>query len=367
MKEYSRVRGVCICIVFLPVCLFVLYGSESIAKGTFTIREDGSILAGAEKFPNMGEYVHSEYFREQGMRCGTAKAVAAVDRQTARSVNDCTLALTTIQHEYWLCDTVYTVQVWFHVIHRSDGLGNIPDAAIYGQVNVLNEDYRAMAGTRGSRGVDTRIRFELAGITRTLNDSWFNDLDNDGYTAALHRDTAKYVNVYTNTASGFLGYATYPQDTAGKINDGIVMNYGTIGGRDNGYQVYDQGRTLVHEMGHYLGLFHTFAGDSCSNTYDSGDLIVDTPGENTEHYECVQYNSCGTADPINNYMNYTPDACMTGFTREQANRSICSLANYRPALFQVIREEGGTCSGKVSLPAGWVTVPSFLTPLLFSR
>ncbi len=340
--------------------VFLALSSRAAAKDLFLVHQDGSITAGIHQFRDMGEYVTSVYFREQGLRCGTRRPEIPVGDKQASSVDDCTMTLTSIQSEYWPCDAVYTIPVWFHVIYRTDGLGNISDASIIAQLTVLNEDFRAMAGTMGSQGFDTRVRFVLAGITRTLNDQWFNDSDNAGYTGVLNVNPSKYVNIYTNTAGGYLGYAIYPQQGAGRPNDGIVMNYETIGGRNNGYQVYDQGRTLVHEMGHYLGLFHTFDGYACGNTYGSGDLIVDTPAEMTEHYDCVQTATCGTSDPIRNYMNYTPDSCMTEFTREQGNRMVCSLANYRPALFQLAQEEGGTC------PETGI-IPPILTPLLLRR
>jgi hypothetical protein len=303
------------------------------AKDPFLINPDGSILAGNQQFQDMKEYVLSDYFREQGKRCGTRTPAVQVDPQAAGAIADCTLQVTRIRDEYWLSGMPIILPVWFHVLYRSDGTGNIATAAINAQMKVLNEDYRAIADTPGSQGFDSGIQFSLAGITRTQNDLWFNDEDNEGYTQALNRDPAKNINVYVNSANGYLGYASFPQEGAGLVNDGIVMNYATIGGRNNGYQVYDQGRTLVHEMGHYLGLHHTFEGYSaCNNSYSGGDLIVDTPAEAAEHYECVQTYTCGSRDPIRNYMNYTPDSCMTGFSREQANRLVCSLLNYRPAL-----------------------------------
>jgi len=361
MQRFLAGRRIYISVTVLAAaCMILVPSSYAAAKNLFQVGRDGDIVAGIHRFADMGEYVMSDYFRENGMRCGTVRPQARLDDQKARSVNDCTMSLTSIQDEYWPCDVIYTIPVWFHVIYRSDGLGNVPDAAIHAQLTVLNEDFLALSGTMGSQGFDTRIRFVLAGITRTQSNEWFNDADNSAYTGALKRDPARYVNIYTNTAGGYLGYATFPQQGAGKANDGIVMNYAVIGGRNNGYQIYDQGRTLVHEMGHYLGLFHTFEGNACSNTYGSGDLLIDTPAEMVEHYECVQTDTCSTTDPIRNYMNYTPDSCMQEFTREQGNRLVCSLANYRPALFQLSQEEGGLC------PVTGI-VPPLLSPLLLRR
>jgi len=336
-----------------------------LAKGAFIVGQDASIVAGDIHFADMQAYVASKYFRENGMRCGTGKPSAAIDGKAARSVNDCTLALTRLQNEYWPCNIVYQIPIWFNIIYRSDGVGNIPVAAIYSQLDVLNEDYRAVSGTLGSFGFDVRIQFSVAGITWTQNNTWFNDGDRTGYTGALGKDPSTYVNVYTNTASGSLGYATFPQESAGSDGDGIVINYTAFGGRGAGNPPYNQGRTLVHEMGHYLGLFHTFEGGTCSNSYGSGDLVVDTQAENVEHYDCVQTATCNTQDPIHNYMNYTPDDCMLEFTREQANRMVCSLVNYRSGLVQTVSENGGTCS--VFGSSGGGVIPNALIPLLLKH
>lgn len=340
--------------------LFLLSSSLSMAKPLFLINTDGSILAGNQQFQSMEKYFRSDYFREQGKRCGTKKPDVPVDQPMARAIADCTLRLTRIKDEYWLSGAPVTIPVWFHVLYRSDGTGNIATADINAQVKVLNEDYRAISGTLGGQGFDSGIQFFLAGITRTQNDQWFDDEENDVYTQALNRDPAKNVNVYVNSAKGYLGYASFPQEGAGLVNDGIVMSYTAIGGRNNDCGVYDQGRTLVHEMGHYLGLYHTFEGYSaCNNSYSGGDLIQDTPAEAGEHYQCVQTLTCGSPDPIHNYMNYTPDSCMTGFTREQANRLACSLLNYRPAL--VSQSLGATTGSNVPV------VPNALIPLLLRQ
>lgn len=250
-----------------------------------------------------------------------------------KKAGDCTMSRTIIQNEYWPTKT-YTIPVVFHIIHKRDGTGNISDQRVRAQVSVLNQDYGAVAGSAGERGYNTKIQFKLAGITRTANDNWFNDRDEIGFKRALGWDQKRYLNVYLNSASGYLGYAYLPQEDAGDVYDGVVLLYEAIGGRNNGFDTYDQGRTLVHEVGHYLGLLHTFEGYGCFDGYNSGDLIADTHSENDEHYDCRQTFTCGTPDDIHNYMNYTTDSCMYEFTPEQANRMVCSLVNYRPQLYQ---------------------------------
>jgi len=199
---------------------------------------------------------------------------------------------------------------------------------------VLNRDFAGMDA--GIGGADVRIQFKLEAITRTTNDDWFNDTSEFAYKSALAWDPNKYLNVYSNAAPSALGYAYFPQSAAGTFYDGVVLRYLTVGGRNQGYYPYDQGRTLVHELGHYFGLLHTFQG-GCSGGYTGGDLIADTNSEAAAHFSCsVPTYSCNNPeepDPLDNFMNYTDDACMTQFTQEQANRMVCSILNYRPQLY----------------------------------
>ncbi len=305
----------------------------------FDVQANGKVTVDGVQFQSMTEYFLSDHFRGTNKRC---KLVDAHDHgvegpkhgdvidTTSGSPADCSLSCTTIKSEYWPAGT-YTIPIVFHVIYKSDGTGNIPDSRIINQVAVLNEDYRAMAGTLGANGYDVKIQFELAGITRTQSNRWFADR-NERYKQTLAWNQDEYLNVYTNTASGYLGYAYFPQDSAGEWWDGVVLNYAACGGRNEGSAPYDQGRTLVHEIGHYLGLYHTFQ-DGCGTGYCAGDRINDTNPEAAPYYYCGSYTSCGNPDPTTNYMDYSEDLCMWQFTSEQANRAVCSLVNYRPTLY----------------------------------
>lgn len=318
------------------VCFLVFNVPASADKiKDFDVLANGNVVVnGTMVFKNMGEYMSSKFFKENGARCllkpSKKKAVSSQLDSIMAVPSDCDNSQTVIQAEYWP-DDAYTIPIVFHVIYKADGTGNIPDSRIINQVAVMNEDYGAIAGTLGELGFDCKIQFELAGITRTENDKWFRDRGvEQTYKTALAWDVNNYMNVYVNSASGYLGYSYLPQDAAGEWWDGVVLLYSACGGRDEGIAGYDQGRTLVHEAGHYLGLLHTFEG--CVDGYTGGDLIDDTPMENTAHYECVQTYTCDTPDPIHNYMNYTYDICMYQFTPEQGNRLVCSLVNYRPDL-----------------------------------
>ena len=320
-------------------------GGVAWAEDQFRIASDGRVQMAGETFVDMKAYVSSQTFRDVGGRCGFDAAQGRLAarpgfKAQAKSSSDCTLAMTQIQNEYWPSGVTYTIPVWFHVISKTNGTGNISDQRIYDQMTVLNEDFGAIANTLGANGFNVHIQFELAGIDRTVNDAWYIDNAESeyAYKTALAKDPTNYLNVYTNDAGGNLGYAYLPQGSAGLWNDGVVMLSDSIGGRNNGFSSYDEGRTLVHEVGHYLGLNHPWknSGSCPTNSYTTGDLIFDTNTQQAIVDGCPSSSfSCGSSDPIDNYMGYADDACMVRFTAEQANRAVCSLVNYRAQLFEL--------------------------------
>ena len=194
------------------------------------------------------------------------------------------------------------------------------------------------------------------GVNYVTNNSWYNDPGPGAFSAmkeALHWDTSRYFNVYTNDASGALGYATFPTQSAGSTSDGVVLLWTSVGRDAPQGGIYDQGRTGTHEIGHYLGLFHTFQGScgSANSPYASGDLIADTVAHPSPDFDCqAAKTSCsgGGQKPIENYMNYTNDTCMELFSLEQANRMRCSSMHYRPSLYRSV-------TGTNQLPAAEFT------------
>lgn len=328
MKE---VRNFCICFTLLAVLPLAAQSDEASERGGFAI-ENGRVIVEGEVFESMEDYQRSPKFQLEGRRCKSVGPVSTTSSFLAAS--DCNNSQTVIDPAYYPSQNL-VIPVVFHILLDNDGqTGDISDSLIQSQVDILNEDFGALAGTPGSAGFDTGIRFELAGITRTANRQWFNDRRESQYKSATGWDRDTYLNIWTNTASGYLGYAYFPDGSAGSVYDGVVLLYSAVGRNAPGGGIYNQGRTATHEVGHYLGLNHTFAGGcgSASAPYTSGDLIADTPPESTQHFDCVPSNTCNTPDPIENYMNYTPDACMTEFTAEQGNRMVCSIVNYRPNL-----------------------------------
>jgi hypothetical protein len=224
------------------------------------------------------------------------------------------------------------IAVWFHVISAGPGFenGEVPDSMIREQMKVLDQSFSGFTG-----GAFTGFTFELAGITRTRNARWFNmgisSAAEAEAKAALRRGNAATLNVYTTAGGGFLGWATFPFWYAGNpSDDGVVIDFRSMPGGGYGSN-YSLGDTATHEVGHWLGLFHTFEW-GCTPW---GDFVADTNSERSPAFfcpvgrdTCVGKNAKG-ADPIENFMDYTYDSCMYAFTPGQVERMQTAWVTYR--------------------------------------
>ncbi|NQZ05839.1 MAG: zinc metalloprotease [Algicola sp.] len=220
------------------------------------------------------------------------------------------------------------ISVQFHVVYkesRRGGVeGNIPDSMIMDQMDVLNS---AFAGTGFS--------FTLGGITRTKNNGYYSRCYSSNTETkmkkALAVDPAHNLNIYTCSPSGgILGYARFPDSyPETSYMHGVVMLDESLPG--GSAAPYNLGDTATHEVGHYLGLYHTFQG-GCNAP---GDSVDDTPAESSAAYGCpTGRDTCsgGGSDPILNFMDYTDDSCMNQFTNGQTDRMHNMVDTYKPSL-----------------------------------
>ncbi len=222
-----------------------------------------------------------------------------------------------------------TIEVWFHVV-TSGSTGSVTATQINNQIQVLNDSF---AG--GTGGAATNFAFVLAGTTTTNNSTWFNCTPNSSAETnmknALRVGGKNVLNIYSTSGGGYLGWATFPWNyNAAPKKDGVVVDYRSLPGGSYGQQ-YGLGDTGTHEVGHWMGLYHTFQG-ACSS---SGDLVSDTPAEKSPAYGCpTNRDSCkGRSfpglDPVTNFMDYTDDWCMFQFTSGQSTRMSQAWTSYR--------------------------------------
>lgn len=228
-----------------------------------------------------------------------------------------------------------TVPISFHVLIGDGGKGNISTSEIDHQVQVLNKAY---SNSNTASGVDTNIRFGPVSISKYVNNSWYDlcSTYDRAIASELTTEVEVAVNIFSCSGEGLLGWATgFPWEfNESDRSQAIFISADTMTINGPLSPTYDKGVTLVHEMGHYLGLFHSFHG-GCS---DPGDSISDTPAQRYPTYGACEDNqgkdTCSGPgrDDISNFMDYSDDDCMDHFSPQQVDRMHDILTTYRPTM-----------------------------------
>ncbi|MDI1322457.1 MAG: M43 family zinc metalloprotease [Algoriphagus sp.] len=247
------------------------------------------------------------------------------------------------------------IPVVVHVIHsgQAEGTGvNIPLSQIEAQIRILNEDFRRLNADANRTpaeflpvAADSNIEFVLAkqdpsglpttGIVRVLGTKVTYSPDDATLIGQLSQwNPEEYLNIWVVALTQpYIGYASFPiSDLPGlnfapssAITDGVTIDYRFFGTGGNAVPSY-LGRTSTHEVGHYFGLRHIWGDGGCG----VDDFVTDTPNQDSANTVCsptVTKVSCGNNNMIQNYMDYTPDACMNLFTKGQVERFDVVLAN----------------------------------------
>ena len=208
-----------------------------------------------------------------------------------------------------------TVNTYINVICSAAEGCPASESQVLEQMEVLNSAFAS-----------TPYYFQQVGaINAVTNDSWYSagpgSSEEADMKSTLREGDQGTLNIYiSNPGGGLLGWATFPNSySTNQANDGVVVLGASL---PVAVPVgpYDEGDTLVHEVGHWLGLYHTFQG-GCRG---EGDFVADTPAVRSPNYGCPSgRDSCKKSpdDDVFNYMDYTDDSCMFSFSNGQVERA----------------------------------------------
>jgi len=267
--------------------------------------------------------------------------------------------LSTQKFERWLTEKqatratqrnqVNTVQVpvVFHIIHNGEPIGtggNLIKNKIDRQLEILNEDFNRLNADASEtldefqdRSASFEIEFiyakqnpdgfETNGIVRVPgSQASYSYQERQILSSESYWPAEDYLNIWVaDLAGGSLGWAEFPVSNLSGLDaasnnrliDGVTLDYVYFGENPDSPTFESKGRTATHEMGHFFGLRHIWGDGGCS----VDDFCEDTPSSNSSSTGCnLSKTTCGTLDMVQNFMDYTNDACMNIFTNDQKSR-----------------------------------------------
>lgn len=279
----------------------------------------------------------------QGRKCGAMEALQAnlaqdpglrqrmddIEAFTKRFINDPNA------QARLLSTGVIEIPVVVNVLYKTSAQ-NISAAQIQSQIDVLNEDFKALnadynntpAIFQGVRSGNVGVSFVLDQVIRksTTKTSWStNDAMKKSASGIVPTSPTTKLNLWCcNMGGGILGYAQFPGGASS--TDGVVIDDNAFGRTGTVSAPYNKGRTATHEVGHWMNLRHIWGDATCGN-----DQVGDTPLHTGANYGCPAANSKSTCSgtPVMmtmNYMDYTNDACMYMFSAGQKTRMMAVFA-----------------------------------------
>ena len=316
------------------------------------------------KYYLIGFLIFISFFSFSQDRCGTVEynRILRLEnkvRESKEEFENWIQRQMTVQEELRKRTEPYRIYVVVHIIHNGEPIGqgtNISNAQILSQIDVLNRDFNRQNLDAGNTpGVflpvagSMDIEFVLAqtdpnglpsnGINRVKGDktSWEYEEDAE-FKALSYWPAENYFNIWVCNLNGYFGFTQFPvsslpgleNSSTNRLTDGVTIKYSVFGSTDYGNfnlePDYNKGRTTTHEVGHFLGLRHTWGDeDVCGAT----DYVDDTPEQSLETLGCPSHPQadCSTEKMFQNYLDYTDDGCMNLFTQGQVSRMVVVLEN----------------------------------------
>lgn len=269
---------------------------------------------------NRTEYLDQREYIKTGRRCG-APVPSALEINRVRG------EIAAVRRAIRARPETVTINVQFtHITEGNQGI--IEEQQREQQIEVMNKAF-------SESGI--KFAYKPSSVVTANKPAWFNmghgsAAEREAKTQ-LHVPSAYSLNLYTaGLQGGLLGWARFPWQLAGDpIMDGVVILWSSFPGGES--EPYNLGQTCTHEVGHWLGLFHTFQG-GCD---EIGDEIDDTAAHEAPNFGCPPDGRNGACSaqqkaPTHNYMNYTDDACMTELTKGQIERMLDHIQTYRSDL-----------------------------------